>query len=39
MYFLTLVDDYSKYTYVYQIQTKDEDFEKSKVYKAKIENQ
>lgn len=38
-YFVTFIDDFSKFTYVYLIWTKDEVLEKFKIYKAKIENQ
>lgn len=35
-YFVTFINDYSKYAYVYLLKTKDEAF---KEYKAKMENQ
>ena len=38
-YFITFIDDYSRYTYVYLIRTKDEAFEMFKRYKAEVENQ
>ena len=37
-YFLTFIDDHSKYCYVYLIKTKDEVFEKFKLYKSEVEN-
>ena len=37
-YFLTFLDDLSKYCYVYLIKTKDEVFEKFKLYKSEVEN-
>lgn len=33
-YFITFIDDVSKYTYVYLLRTKDEAFEKFKSYKV-----
>ena len=38
-YFITFIDDCSKYFYVYLIHSKDEAFEKFKTYKAEVENQ
>ena len=38
-YFITFIDDHSRYTYVYLMKTKDEAFDKFKEYKAEIENQ
>ena len=38
-YFITFIDDCSKYTYVYILKYKDEVFSKFKVYKALVENQ
>ena len=38
IYFITFIDDYSKYTYVYLLKTKDEAFEKFKIFKAEVEN-
>ena len=38
-YFITFIDDCSKYCYVYLIHNKDEAFEKFKTYKAEVENQ
>lgn len=37
-YFITFIDDASKYTYVFFIRTKDKVFEKFKSYKAEVEN-
>lgn len=37
-YFITLIDDASKYTYMYLLRTKDEVFEKFKSYKAEVKN-
>ena len=37
-YFITFTDDYSKYTYVYLLRTKDEAFEKFKIFKEEVEN-
>ena len=37
-YFITFTDDYSKYTYVYLLKTKDEAFEKLKIFKEEVEN-
>ena len=38
-YFVTFIDDSSRYCYVYLIKTKDEVFENFKVFKTKVENQ
>ena len=38
-YFITFIDDYSRYTYIYLLKHKDEAFHAFKVYKAKVENQ
>ena len=38
-YFVTFIDDFSKYTYVYLMKTKDEVFSKFQVYKSEVENQ
>ena len=38
-YFITFVDDHSRYTYVYLMRTKDEAFEMFKRYKSEVENQ
>ena len=37
-YFITFIDDYSRYTYVFPLKTKDETFETFKTYKAEVEN-
>ena len=38
-YFITFIDDCSKFCYVYLIKNKDEAFEMFKTYKAEVENQ
>ena len=38
-YFVTFIDDYSRYTYVYLMKHKDEVFDRFKVYKSIVENQ
>ena len=38
-YFITFIDDYSRYGYVYLIRHKSEAFEKFREYKAKVEKQ
>jgi len=38
-YFVTFIDDYSRYTKVYLIKRKDEAFDVYLTYKAKVENQ
>ncbi|KAG5527251.1 hypothetical protein RHGRI_028223 [Rhododendron griersonianum] len=38
-YFATFVDDFSKYTFVYLLRTKDEVFNKFQAYKNEVENQ
>ena len=38
-YFITFIDDCSRYTYVYLLRTKDEAFDMFKVCKAEVENQ
>ena len=38
-YFVTFIDDCSKYCYIYLIKSKDEVFDKFKVYKSEVENQ
>ena len=38
-YFITFIDDYSRYTYVYLLKHKDEAFSVFKNYKAEVENQ
>jgi len=37
-YFVTFIDDYSRYTKVYLIKHKDKDFDLFLTYKAKVEN-
>lgn len=37
-YFITFINNASKYTYVYPLRTKDEVFEKFKSYKVEVEN-
>jgi len=38
-YFITFIDDCSKFCYVYLLRTKDEAFDHFKIYKAVVENQ
>ena len=38
-YFVTFIDDCSRFCYIYLIKTKDEVFEKFKFYKVEVENQ
>ena len=38
-YFITFIDDYSRYVYVYLMKTKDESFHMFKCYKNLVENQ
>lgn len=38
IYFITFIDDLSKFTYVYLLRIKDEAFEKFKIFKDEIEN-
>jgi len=38
-YFMTLIDDATRYCYVFLLKTKDEAFECFKTYKAEVENQ
>jgi hypothetical protein len=38
-YFITFIDDYSRYDYVYLMRHKSESFEKFKEFKTKVENQ
>jgi hypothetical protein len=38
-YFMTMIDDASRFCYVYLIKTKDEALDYFKIYKAKVENQ
>lgn len=37
-YFITFIDDCSRYTYVYLLKHKDEAFSASKTYKIEVEN-
>ena len=37
-YFVTFIDDYSKYCYVYLLRSKDEVLNKFKIYKTEVEN-
>ena len=39
LYFVTFIDDYSKYGYVYLMKYKSETFEKFKEFKAEVEKQ
>ena len=38
-YFMTLIDNATRFYYVYLLQTKDEALDYFKIYKAKVENQ
>ena len=38
-YFITFIDDYSRYMYVYLLHNKYEAFDAFKVFKAEVENQ
>jgi transposase InsO family protein len=38
-YFMTLIDDATRFCYVYLLKTKDETLDYFKIYKAKVENQ
>ena len=38
-YFITFIDDYSRYMYLYLLHSKDEALDTFKVFKAKVENQ
>jgi transposase InsO family protein len=38
-YFMTLIDNATRFCYVYLLQTKDEELDYFKIYKAKFENQ
>uniref|UniRef100_A0A2N9HML0 Integrase catalytic domain-containing protein n=1 Tax=Fagus sylvatica TaxID=28930 RepID=A0A2N9HML0_FAGSY len=38
-YFITFIDDFSRYTYVYLMRNKDESFDMFKKYKTEVENQ
>ena len=37
-YFISFIDDYSRYGYIYMMHHKSEVFEKFKEYKTKVEN-
>ena len=37
-YFITFINDYSRYGYIYLMRHKSEDFEKFKEFKAEVEN-
>jgi hypothetical protein len=39
IYFMTLIDDVSRYCYVYLLKTKDEALNYFKIYKTEVENQ
>ena len=39
LYFVTFIDDYSRYGYVYLMKYKSETFEKFKEFKAEVEKQ
>ena len=38
-YFMTLIDDSTRYCYVYMLSTKDEALHYFRIYKAEVENQ
>jgi hypothetical protein len=38
-YFMTMIDDASRYCYVYLLKTKDEDLDYFKTYKVEVKNQ
>ena len=38
-YFMTLIDDATRYCYIYLLKTKDEAFHYFKIFKAEVENQ
>jgi hypothetical protein len=38
-YFITFIDDFFRYTYVYLMRNKDESFDMFKKYKIEVENQ
>jgi hypothetical protein len=38
-YFITFIDNYSRFTYAHLLRTKDEAFEKFKEFKKMVENQ
>ena len=37
-YFITFIDDFSRFTYVYLMRNKDESFDMFKYYKNEVEN-
>ena len=37
-YFMTLIDDATRYCYIYFLKTKDEAFHYFKIFKAEVEN-
>jgi hypothetical protein len=39
IYFMTLIDDASRFCYLYLLKTRDEVLDYFKIYKAKVENQ
>ena len=39
MYFITFIDDYSRYGHVYLLKHKSEGFDMFKTFKAEVENQ
>jgi len=38
-YFITFIDDYTRFCHVYMLKTKDETLHYFKTYKAEVENQ
>ena len=38
-YFMTLIDDYTRFCYIYLLKSKDEALHYFKIYKAEVENQ
>ena len=38
LYFITFIDDYSRFGYAYMMKYKSEAFEKFKEYRAEVEN-
>ena len=38
-YFITFIDDHSRYTYVYLMKHKDQAFQMFKIYQSEVENQ
>ena len=37
-YFITFIDNFSKFTFVYLMKTKDQAFDMFKIYKSEFEN-